>query len=463
MSEVQIGWRVRQLRRQRGLSQTALAEAIGISSSYLNLIEHNRRKVTVPLLFSLAGQFGVEPGDLADGDEARLIGDLMEAFGDEVFADVPLTNLEVRDLAVTNAPAAKAMLRLYAGYRAAKTAGGSTVDADESDFHTSTDLVSDVIQANSNHFPTLEAAAERVRDDIDVASSNFDQGLEGYLANVFGVRIEIAALPTNVAVVKDGESRLRVADSLGGETARFLIARHLAELVAPREIDQIIAQSELAEGDAPLLLRNALTGYFAAALIMPYDRFLRDCIDLRYDFDRLCRRYGASFEQVCHRATSLQRPGKAGIPLHLVRTDVAGNISKRFSLSGLHIPRHSGACPKWNIYSAFLSPDRVSVQVSQAADGSRYFCLAKTVLKGTLRYGGLRRYLSIGIGCSINYARQMVYSDGVDLDNESQIVTVGSSCRVCPRLDCDHRAHPPARHRFSFDGAARSTSIYTRM
>jgi predicted transcriptional regulator len=85
------------------------------------------------------------------------------------------------------------------------------------------------------------------------------------------------------------------------------------------------------------------------------------------------------------------------------------------------------------------------------------------VLKGTLRYGGLRRYLSIGIGCSINYARQMVYSDGVDLDNDAQIVTVGSSCRVCPRLDCDHRAHPPARHRFSFDGAARSTSIYSRM
>ena len=84
-----------------------------------------------------------------------------------------------------------------------------------------------------------------------------------------------------------------------------------------------------------------------------------------------------SFEQICHRMTTLQRPSMSGIPLHLVRTDIAGNISKRFSLSGIHIPRHSGACPRWNVYAAFLNPGQINIQLSQMPDGQRYFCIAK--------------------------------------------------------------------------------------
>ncbi|MDO8358677.1 MAG: helix-turn-helix transcriptional regulator, partial [Devosia sp.] len=80
--DIEIGGKIRRLRRNRRLGQAELATALGISSSYLNLIEHNRRKVTVNLLFSIAGYFGIEPGELVDGDEARLAGHLMEMFAD---------------------------------------------------------------------------------------------------------------------------------------------------------------------------------------------------------------------------------------------------------------------------------------------------------------------------------------------------------------------------------------------
>src|SRR5690606_13388679 len=150
-----------------------------------------------------------------------------------------------------------------------------------------------------------------------------------------------------------------------------LLAQQIGQMAAETEINAIIAQSDLPEGDAPALARNVLSAYFAAALIMPYAPFLRACRDYRYDIERLGRRFGASFEQVCHRMTTLQRKGASGIPLHLVRTDIAGNISKRFSLSGIHIPRHSGACPRWNIYAAFLAPERINVQVSQMPDGQK--------------------------------------------------------------------------------------------
>ncbi|HUH77135.1 MAG TPA: short-chain fatty acyl-CoA regulator family protein [Devosia sp.] len=463
--DTQIGGRIRRLRRLRHLAQADLATALGISASYLNLIEHNRRKVTVPLLFSIAGYFGVEPGELVDSDEGRLAGDLMEAFGDDLFADSDLTNLEIRDLAQSNPAAARAMLKLYDRYRS--LASGAPVlsqDAETTPFHHATDAISDFLQDNTNHFPTLEAAAERIRGEIDAMADNFDYGLKSYLFNVFGLDVRLGSLPRGIARHYDsGRQTLVISDILPGESALFLIAHHLGEIAAGAEIDAVIAAADLPEGDAPLLARNVLAAYFAAALVMPYAPFLRACRDYRYDIERLCRRFGASFEQVCHRMTTLQRDGAQGIPMHLIRTDIAGNISKRFSLSGIHIPRHSGACPRWNVYSAFLSPERINIQLSEMPDGSRYFCIARTIAKGDHRYNAPRRYVSIGLGCAIHHAREMVYADGIDLDSANQITPIGVGCRICPRLDCAQRAHPPADHRFRLDDTSRPVSLYARM
>mgnify|MGYP003647933901 FL=1 len=464
-ADMQIGGRIKRLRRARKLAQADLALALGISPSYLNLIEHNRRKVTVPLLFAIAGHFGVEPGELVDSDEGRLLGDLMEAFGDEIFADSDVTNLDIRDLAQANPAAARAILKLYDRYRLIAKGGQSPAPSGAAEpFHLATDAISDFLQENANHFPALEAAAERIRADIDRAGDSFEFGLRTYLLNVFGVEMRLASLPHGIArQIDPSRNHLLVADLLPAESALFLVSHHLGQLAASGEIEAIIAASGLPEGDAPVLAANVLAAYFAAALIMPYAPFLRACRDYRYDIERIGRRFGASFEQVCHRMTTLQRPGASGIPLHLVRTDIAGNISKRFSLSGIHIPRHSGACPRWNIYSAFLAPERINIQLSQMPDGQRYFCIARTVLKGDHRYNAPRRYMSIGLGCSIHHAREMIYADGMDLAGDSQTVPIGVGCRICPRLECGQRAHPPADHRFEIDALVRPESLYGRM
>lgn len=466
MEEPQVGGKVRRLRRQRRLAQADLAEAIGISASYLNLIEHNRRKVTVPLLFKLSGYFGLEPGELVESDESQVAGDLMEAFSDELFADDDVTNQEIRDLAFSNPVAARAVLRLFDRYRQLSqghAAGEAAPQADGGD-HPATEAVSDFVQENANHFPELEAAAERVRADIDHSGEGLETGLRTYLRNVFGIEWELASLPHHLARrLAPSGLVLQVSDILPPETALFNVAHFLASRVAVAETDAIIAASRLPQADAPVLVRNVLASYFAAALIMPYAPFLAAARENRYDVERLARRFGASFEQVCHRLTTLQRPGAQGIPLHLVRTDIAGNISKRFSLSGIRIPRHSGACPRWNVYSAFLRPGEINVQISQMPDGETYFCIARSLTKGDYRHNAPRRHFSIGLGCRIERAREMVYSDGIDLGNAAQVIPVGTGCRICPRLDCGQRAHPPADHRFQLDPAMRADSIYSRM
>ena len=459
-SDAQIGNRIKRLRRQRNISQAQLAGALAISPSYLNLIEHNRRRVTVSLLLKTASFFGVEAGALAEADSSRLTGDLMEVFGDDDFADSNLTNQDVHDLASSNPTLGWAVVRLFDRYRRLKRSHGLDVASEAEGYGVGTDAVSDFIQENGNHFPTLEAAAERVRADIDRASDAFDHGLRTYLANVFGLQWRLEALPGDLVRRLDvARGELVTAEVLPSESAAFAAAQQVGLLAAAKTIDELINAGALA-GDAAVLARNALASYFAGALIMPYEAFHRACKDTRYDIERVARRFKASFEQVCHRMTTLQRPGLSGLPLHLVRTDIAGNISKRFSMSGIHIPRHSGACPRWNVYGAFLQPERLNVQLSQMPDGALYFCIAKSLAKGGYQYNAPKRHLSIGVGCHASRAGEMIYSDGIDLRNPDLAVPIGVGCRICPRSDCGQRAHPPADHRFACDPVARSDNFY---
>ncbi|WMT92222.1 short-chain fatty acyl-CoA regulator family protein [Pelagibacterium sp. H642] len=459
--DLQIGGRIRRLRRQKSVSQAQLAEALEISASYLNLIEHNRRRITVPLLFRVAGYFGVEPGELAESDDARLAGDLMEMFGDDIFADADLTNTDIRDLATHHPAVGRAVLKLFDQMRHLQAPKSSAAELPVTGHNVVTEAVSDFLQENANYFPTLEAAAERVRQDIDNTSDSFEAGLKTYLFNVFGIETRLASLPNGVVRRLDESGRvLLVSDTLEPESELFTLAQHLALLVGDDPIGALIEQSTLPQPDSMGLARNVLASYLAAALVMPYEAFFRACRDTRYDIERLGRRFRASFEQVCHRMTTLQRPSMSGIPLHLVRTDIAGNISKRFSLSGIHIPRHSGACPRWNVYSAFLNPGQISVQLSQMPDGQRYFCIAKAITKGGYAHNAPRRHVAIGLGCHVTHAAGMIYADGVDLSAPAGAVPIGVGCRICPRRECGQRAHPPADHRFMTDDGQRMENLY---
>lgn len=465
----QIGSKIRRLRRQKRVSQADLAQFLDISASYLNLIEHNRRKTTVPLLFKLAGYFGIEPGELAQNDDARLVGDLMELFGDDLFADADLTNQDIRDLAQTNPSVARAVMRLFDKYRdlsnkAQANTQSQKPDGTDAPFHLATEAISDFLQENANYFHQLEVAAERIGSDIENSSDSFSQGLRTWLQNVLGMDWQTASLPHGIArQITNNGRRLETSDTLPPESASFSVAHQIGLLIAETEINDILDTSTLPETDAPALARNVLASYFAAALIMPYAKFLKACQIYRYDVERIARHFSASFEQVCHRMTTLQRPGALGVPMHLVRTDIAGNISKRFSLSGIQIPRHTGACPRWNVYTAFLQPGHINTQISQMPSGETFFCIAKSFEHGAYRYNAPRRHFSIGLGCDIVHAKKLIYSDGIDLNNTTPIVPIGTSCRICPRMSCGQRAHPPANHRFQLNDDQHSETLYGKI
>ena len=193
---------------------------------------------------------------------------------------------------------------------------------------------------------------------------------------------------------------------------------------------------------------------------MPYDRFRQTAEEFRYDVDRIGHRFDASFEQVCHRLTTLGRPGAEGVPFHFVRVDIAGNISKRFSASGIQMARFSGACPRWNLVAAFLTPGQIRVQVSEMPDGQRYLCIARTVSQINHGYHAPPAMHTISLGCRMEHADRLVYSDGIDMSDQGAAVPVGVTCRLCERMDCEQRAFPPLQKKLQIDENSRGPSFY---
>ncbi len=498
-----LGSKVRRLRRERNLTQLEMAKGVGISASYLNLIEHNQRPLTLPLLFKLSETYGVDLQSFSQDDESRLLADLSELFGDAFFRDTSIKRDELNE-AVRTAPAiCQAILMLYHAYRNSRSeiqALGERLSGD-SFFASSThelrtlltsilsfseilqdhenldpeqrqrfiDVVAgesrklsslmtrmieqtsldslprndqdtppaedldDFIHQHNNHYPDLEEIAEELRRDAGLGPEETDPERRFSTLAALWRRLETSALPDMDAA----PGRCRTLSGRCFRLAQKIAARHYSS-----RLEQLIAASHLTSGAARDLAREVTANYVAAAVMMPYRHYLAVARDLRYDLEQLTWRFGVSFEQACQRLSSLQKPDNKGLPLHFVRVDIAGNISKRFSASGLRIARYGGACPRLNLHSAFLTPGQTNVQVSQMPDGSTYLCLARSIVKTEGGHHSPKSHYAIGIGCDIKYATDIVYADDINLGNSSIVVPVGVSCRLCERQNCRQRAFP---------------------
>ena len=193
---------------------------------------------------------------------------------------------------------------------------------------------------------------------------------------------------------------------------------------------------------------------------MPYKPFHAECKKLKYDLELLQNTFATSFEQVAHRVTCLQDPKLPGIPFHMLRVDMAGNISKRFSLSGIEIPRYGGACPRWNVYSAFTRPGVIQAAVSKMTNGEKYVCIARTVEKGIGRFGRTKSILSIGLGCDAKYAKDFVYTENINVSDKTQKFQLVYLVELVIDLDCSQRAFPPLHKKFDVDINSRGVSVY---
>ncbi len=441
------GERLRRLRTQRRISQAALARSIGLSPSYLSQIECDQRPLPRPVLHRVAEHLGVPASAFEDGEALRLVHDLREAAADPIFGGGTVDLAEAYAATRAAPLVAERFLALYRAFRAQgerATAGGHGAPVGGPD--TIYEEVRDWVQGHGNHFAALDHAAEALAEQEGFRRNGLHDDLVRHLRDAHGIAVtgdpSLLAQGTVWRLNRSARS-LALADEASAESRVFWMAHIVAQLAHRRDVDRLLRRTPLSSAEATALARVGLANYFAGALMMPYGRFLAEARAVRYDVARLQRRFGASFEQVCHRLSTMQRPGLPGLPFFFLKTDIAGNVLKRSSATRFQFSRFGGPCPLWNVYGAFARPGETLVQLARTPDDVTYLNVARTVGRGDHAYLSRPRSVAVVLGCEIAYAPLTVYAAGLDLASPAAAVPIGPGCRACERSDCRHRAVPP--------------------
>lgn len=451
MKKLYAGVRLKRLREERRITQQALAQALGLSPSYLNQLENNQRPLTAPVLLRLTEVLGVDVQMFSEGEEARLVADLREAFADQAGGE-GVSFAEIREIAAAMPAAGREIVALHQRYRQAieradAMAGELGLDDGGAPMLSAPmpyDQVRDFFYEHHNYFDALDRYAEELNTRLALDPYLAFERLSSYIELEHDTRVMLAADDEALSRRRfDAIHRVvTISNDLDVGQRTFQIATQLALLEAEDLIGPLAAQAGAGSPQTEALTRIGLANYFAGALLMPYKRFLAAAEAERYDMERLAHRFGVGFESICHRVSSLQRTGAAGVPFFFIRVDRAGNISKRVSATDFHFSRVGGACPLWNVYEAFAQPGRILTQMAQMPDGRTYLWIARTVHHDAGAYGAPGKTFAIGLGCDIRHAGRLVYSKGIDLDDLSAATPIGAGCRVCERPACPQRAFP---------------------
>ena len=461
-----LGARLKRLRRDLGVTQTRMAEDLGVSPSYLNLLERNQRPVTAQVLLRLAEAYDLDLRSLAADPEGGGATGLGEVFADQMFRDLGVARHELTEVAENAPGVAEAIVRLYQAYldsrrsadlgvfqRPEDSAGGGGVV-------TPSDWVRDFIQGQKNYFAELETAAEAMAAELD--PQDFAASARERLAQRHRIEVRVVpvdVLPDALRRFDHHRKQLFLSEVLTSSGRSFALAYQLALLEHPEPLAAIVARPRAPDLPTQSQLRVSLANYMAAAMLMPYGAIQDVAERCAYDIELMSARFGVSFEQACHRLTTLARPGARGVPFFMLRVDSAGNISKRFASAAFPFSRFGGTCPRWNIHTCFKTPGRVVTQVVETPDGARYFTLARTVRRTAAAYSAEDSDLAIGLGCELKYASRLIYSRGLDL-TAPLAVGIGPACRICERPNCPQRAAEPINRTLTVDDFNKSVSPY---
>jgi XRE family transcriptional regulator, fatty acid utilization regulator len=459
MTRTVIGRTVRRLRAERDLTQQALAARLGISASYLNLIEHDQRAVTASLLIRLGETLRVDLAELSGSQERRLELGLKEAFSDPLLGADAVPEAEIAAMAGSSPNAARAVLALYRAWRVAREDASGIALPSGRRVVLPNEEARDFFDDHANHFPSLEAASDTISTVLGrVAPSEMNHAIAERLRREHGLTVTVAALEAALRRYDPAARGLTLSETLPRESRGFHMAFQLVLLEAREAVEALVGDAAPATPEAAMLIRIGLLNYTAGALLMPYDAFLAAARSLRHDMEAVASRFGVSFEQACNRLATLQRPGARGVPFFFLRVDPAGNVSKRFAAAGYPFARHGGSCPRWVAHTAFAAPGATRVQVAELPDGAAYLCFARAVTRPAGAWGEPRPVHVIAMGCALAHAADVVYADGLDLERAK--VGIGLSCRLCERPDCRSRAFPPLEHRLSLDPMTAGVTPY---
>lgn len=459
-----VGPSLRRLRRDLGLTQADMASDMDVSPSYIALLERNHRPLSAEMLLRLAQTYKIDVASLAGEGGAEEAARLQAVLKDPMFADIDVPALETTDIATNFPGIVDALLRLYTAYQEEQLALADRGAEARSTGMRSTDAPDPVAEsrrflaARRNSFPSLDDAAEKLAQAI-----GGHENISGYLKSQHGLRVR--RLPSNVMVgsvrrLDYHRKEVLLDDGLDTASQMFQLALQIAYLEMRKEVEAALGEGSFTTDSGERLTRRALASYAAAAILMPYSAFARAAETRRYDLEALGRQFGASFEQVAHRLTTLQKPGQERVPFFFIRVDPAGNVSKRLDGAGFPFARHGGGCPLWSVHQAFRTPREIVTQWLELPDGQRFFSIARTVTAGGGGWGAPKVERAIALGCAAEHAHKLIYTQEHAGPGPDEATPIGVTCRLCHRTECTARSAPPIGRQILPDDIRRTSAPF---
>jgi predicted transcriptional regulator/DNA-binding XRE family transcriptional regulator len=461
-----IGTQLRQLRRDAGQTQAEMARVLGISAAYVNLLEKNQRSLSVPVLMALADHYNVDWRDVVMDKSANILADLRNAIRDPLFAGNQPDIQELRS-AIDYAPSlVQNFIKLHQSHRTALDnlmRFGSERMPQELLTSSAESIVHDFFRNNFNYFDVLEKAAANLNKEWQCQPHDVHNILKHRLFERHA--IEVITRPVekmnDSLRIYDAESRkILLSEALDFQNRTFQLAHVLCFVELSDILYDITATGKIDSEGAITRCHVELANYFAAAVLMPYDAFHAMAEKSSYDVDRMASAFAVSFEQVCHRLTTLQRENRRGVPFFFLRIDKAGNVTKRFNATSFNIAEYGGSCPVWNLHTAFRTPGVILPQYVELPEGDKFFTLARTTERPAYSMQTQDRRLAIALGCEIKHAHKLVYTSTFQKPVDEIFSKIGINCHLCLRRNCSQRAHDPLLGELTTDTNKRGETRY---
>ncbi|MCP4876961.1 MAG: DUF2083 domain-containing protein [Gammaproteobacteria bacterium] len=456
-----LGPRIRERRRQTGITQADLARQVEISASYLNLIEHNKRDIGGTLLRKLAEALELPLDQLDGAADRRLLETLEEISMNPEMLALGVEDKRIGELIGRFPGWARGILALSRSeHQATNTAQilGDRLNHDPFLGETVHKMLTRIASLNSaseiiDQYPEIETAPRdrfyAIMHEESQQLCQLGDALASYFDNAAWARRtltpmdEVDALFDNrnnyFSEIEDRTEALHLQLPQGTAASRLNAAQALVDKRLEMVVQKIVsAEAQLETDIARARSYEFLLRYAVGAVMVPMAALKQHAMETKYDLEMLSDHFSVDFRLIGERLSAL--PAEEGQPrFGFYQANASGNITLSRNLPGLVVPRYGSSCPLWILYRAQQAPHSVLRQHVQLPSGEGFVFVARAASTGTIGFEQARHYLTDMCVLNDHDARQTVYAP----DRTTAFEPVGLSCRTCPRHSCKHRIIDP--------------------
>jgi XRE family transcriptional regulator, fatty acid utilization regulator len=419
-----IGNRIRARRETLNMKQAHLARDVGISASYLNLIEHNRRGIAGKILLDIASRLDVGIASLQQGAQTSLVQAMQKAAAN-TDSKVEVNRIEE-------------MVGRFPGW---------------------SNLVAELQAKAARLERNVEGLSDRLTYDPYLAES-----LHEMLSNVTAIRSTAAILHDMPDIEPAQQARFhtnmhnesrRLSDisqalvtyfdqMAGGEIAPSTPLDEFETFLAEREYSlaelepEVVSEAAITDivNTAPALTSEAAKASASVFLqqlrqeagLLPRKEFINAGRQLDFAPDMLASQFGTDMAIIFRRLAFL--PRQEDVPqFGMVSCDISGAVTLRKPLPGFALPRYGAACPLWPLYQSIAQPGLALEFTLEMPDGGLFKA-----------YAYCQRLAVTGFNQPQILQANMLLREVEPQDNSA--IPVGPSCRICPRQNCQARREP---------------------